>query len=112
MKVGDLVIFPDNGIVLEQGEDWENGEKMWRVVFFNGIEDRGGDLLCFAGVVSSGSSIEREEPHQDSVPDAQPVLGASASGLHGLHLPGAGGSPDESGVFAGHEPSSAGDPVG
>ena len=46
MKVGDLVIFPDNGIVLEQGEDWENGEKMWRVVFFNGIEDWFYDGYC------------------------------------------------------------------
>tara|TARA_B100000287_G_scaffold65975_2_gene57524 strand:- start:1724 stop:1885 length:162 start_codon:yes stop_codon:yes gene_type:complete len=46
VKVGDLVIFPDNGIVLEQGEDWENGEKMWRVMFFDGTEDWFYDGYC------------------------------------------------------------------
>ena len=46
MKVGDLVIFPANGIVLEQGEDEENGEIMWRVVFCDGTEDWFYDGYC------------------------------------------------------------------
>ena len=48
MKVGDLVIFPANGIVLEQGQDEENGEIMWRVIFFDsdGTEDWFYDGYC------------------------------------------------------------------
>ena len=46
MKVGDLVIFPANGIVLEQGEDEENGEIMWRVMFCDGTEDWFYDGYC------------------------------------------------------------------
>ena len=46
MKIGDLVIFPYKGIVLEQGEDEENGEIMWRVMSFGGIEDWFYDGYC------------------------------------------------------------------
>jgi len=46
MKVGDLVVFPDNGVVLEQGIDEDNGEKIWRVMFFNGDEEWFYDGYC------------------------------------------------------------------
>jgi len=42
MKVGDLVTFPQigvgkiNGIILEQGIDEDNGEKMFRVILGDG----------------------------------------------------------------------------
>ena len=46
MKVGDLVIFPDNGIVLEEDVCDDNGEKIWRVMFCDGEEDWFYDGYC------------------------------------------------------------------
>lgn len=46
MKVGDLVIWPDVGVVLEEGMDELMGEKIWRVMFFDGDEEWFYDGYC------------------------------------------------------------------
>ena len=46
MQVGDLVVWPANGIVLEEDVDGDNGEKIWRIVFCDGEEDWFNDGYC------------------------------------------------------------------
>tara|TARA_B100000131_G_scaffold91586_1_gene88276 strand:- start:1483 stop:1635 length:153 start_codon:yes stop_codon:yes gene_type:complete len=46
VKVGDLVIWPNNGVIIAEDTDEDNGEKMYKVIFCDGCEEWFYDGYC------------------------------------------------------------------